>query len=59
MEYKSVKETAKKWDISMRRVQTLCSQNRIQGAQKIGNSYIIPEDAQKPIDKRYKYKEGK
>lgn len=50
----SVKETAFKWGMSPRRVQLLCNQNRIIGAQKVGNSWVIPKDAEKPEDARKK-----
>jgi DNA adenine methylase len=48
----SAKEVAKKWNISQRRVSILCSENRISGAIMVGNMWIIPSDAEKPIDKR-------
>lgn len=54
MGYISVKDASEKWKISVRRVQTLCEQNRIVGASKVGNAYIIPEHAEKPTDKRKK-----
>lgn len=54
MNYISAKETATKWDISQRRVATLCSEGRIVGAMFVGNSWIIPYDAAKPIDARTK-----
>lgn len=48
----SAKEAAEKWDISRRRVVILCSENRIDGAMMVGNMWIIPSNAEKPIDKR-------
>lgn len=48
----SAKEAAEKWKISQRRVSVLCSENRINGAMMVGNMWIIPADAEKPIDKR-------
>ncbi|MDE6586265.1 MAG: DNA adenine methylase [Clostridia bacterium] len=48
----SAKETAKKWNISQRRVAILCAENRIDGAMMVGNMWIIPSTAEKPIDKR-------
>ena len=54
MNYISAKETATKWDISQRRVATLCSEGRIIGAMFVGNSWVIPCDAVKPIDARTK-----
>lgn len=54
MNYISAKETATKWDISQRRVATLCSEGRISGAMLVGNAWIIPYDAAKPADARTK-----
>lgn len=48
----SAKEAAEKWNISQRRVSILCSENRIDGAMMVGNMWIIPSTAEKPIDKR-------
>ena len=48
----SSKEAAEKWEISQRRVAILCSENRIDGAMMVGNMWIIPSNAEKPIDKR-------
>jgi len=52
MEYLSISQTAEKWGISKRRIQVLCSQNRIEGATKIGSYWAIPDDAEKPKDER-------
>ena len=54
MKYISASEAAAKWNISARRVSTLCAEGRIPGAQKAGSYWIIPEDAQKPADARIK-----
>lgn len=48
----SAKEAAEKWNISQRRVAILCTENRIEGAMMVGNMWIIPSTAEKPIDKR-------
>lgn len=52
MEYMSAKEAANKWGISQRRVAVLCSENRIDDATRIGNMWVIPTTAEKPIDAR-------
>ena len=54
MEYLSLRQTAEKWGISIRRLQTLCITDRILGAKKIGSFWVIPEDAEKPKDARIK-----
>ena len=48
MEYLTVRETARKWNLSDRMVQQFCTAGRIPGAQKFGNSWAIPADAEKP-----------
>ncbi len=47
-------EAAKKWNISHRRVQLLCAEERINGVFKLGENWAIPDDAEKPIDNRKK-----
>ena len=54
MEYLSLKQTAEKWGITVRRVQVLCSQDRIPGAMKIGSFWVVPKEAEKPKDQRIK-----
>lgn len=54
MEYISASEAAKKWGISERRVQKLCEENRIPGVERFGRMWLIPQNAKKPVDKRYK-----
>ena len=52
MEYITIKEASEKWNLSVRRVQTICKEGLIPGAKKFGNSWAIPKDSEKPIDKR-------
>ncbi|MCC2221304.1 MULTISPECIES: helix-turn-helix domain-containing protein [Lachnospiraceae] len=54
MEYMSAPQAAEKWGISERRVQILCKENRIPGASKLGYMWLIPKDAEKPVDGRLK-----
>ena len=54
LEYISAPEAAKKWGISERRVQKLCEENRIPGVAKFSRMWLIPKDAEKPTDGRYK-----
>ena len=58
MEFLSTTEIAKKWNISRRRVTTLCIQGRMDGAVHKGNMWLIPEDAKKPDDPRRVQKNG-
>ena len=48
----SVREAAVRWNITERRVATLCKNGRIAGAEKQGNRWLIPADTQKPADQR-------
>ena len=48
MNYLSVAEIAKKWNISERSVRNYCAQERIPGAVLIGKTWHIPENAEKP-----------
>lgn len=48
MQYLSVNETAKKWNISERSVRNYCAQGRVQGAFLTGKTWNIPEAAEKP-----------
>lgn len=48
MNYLSVAETAKKWNISERSVRNYCAQECIPGAVLIGKTWHIPENAEKP-----------
>lgn len=52
MDYMSAREAAEKWGISQRRVAVLCAENRIENAAMVGNMWIIPTKAQKPVDAR-------
>ncbi|MCH5321323.1 MAG: N-6 DNA methylase [Eubacterium sp.] len=52
--YISVSDAAEKFNISKRRVQILCEQGRIEGANRVSGIWLIPDDAQKPVDARRK-----
>ena len=54
MNYITIKETAKKWGVTDRQVQLLCKKGAVEGAQKFGRSWMIPENAEKPHDGRTK-----
>lgn len=52
MKFITTKDAVKKWNISERRIRQLLQDGRIEGAVKNGNSWNIPVDAIKPVDKR-------
>lgn len=54
MEYMTIQQAAEKWNIGVRRINTLCNENRIPGALKFANAWAIPKDAVKPRDERVK-----
>lgn len=54
MKYISTIDAGKKWGLSSRRVSILCSEGRIPNAEKIGHTWLIPSDADKPSDARIK-----
>ena len=50
--FMTVKETAERWRLTERRVQKMCSDGKIEGVQKFGSAWVIPEEAEKPEDGR-------
>lgn len=50
----SVKEAARQWNLTERRVSALCKDGTIKGAFKKGRSWQIPSDTKKPQDRRIK-----
>lgn len=53
-EYMTAQEAAELWGISVRRVQRLCKENRIEGVMNINRVWLIPKNAEKPADARKK-----
>ena len=51
MEYISIKDAAHKWGVSERMVRRYCSEGKIKGAVVKDNTWLIPEDANKPSAK--------
>ncbi|MBS6369695.1 MAG: helix-turn-helix domain-containing protein [Faecalibacterium prausnitzii] len=54
MDYMTLKEAAEKWGVTPRRVNYYCAAGRIPGAVKMATIWLIPKDAEKPIDGRTK-----
>ncbi len=59
MDYLSVIEAEKKWNISARRLQQLCKSGAINGAVKQGRSWLIPEDADLSHKRNTKSRSGR
>lgn len=54
MDYMTLKQASEKWGITPRQINYLCAARRIPGAMKMATIWLIPKDAEKPADARYK-----
>lgn len=54
MEYLTTVELSERWNITSRRIGVLCAEGRIEGVIKKGKMWLIPSDAAKPLDARFK-----
>lgn len=54
LDYMTLKEASVLWGISPRMINYYCATSRIVGAVKMGTVWLIPKDAEKPIDGRTK-----
>jgi DNA (cytosine-5)-methyltransferase 1 len=52
MDFLTTTEMAEKWNITRRRIATLCKEGRVEGAVLKGKTWLIPGDAKKPDDPR-------
>lgn len=50
--YNTVKEVSEMWGLKERTIQIMCAEGRIKGAVKFGRSWAIPEEIERPKDKR-------
>ena len=51
---KNCKQIAIEWGLSERTINDLCKKGKIEGAKKVGRIWQIPDDAERPIDRRIK-----
>ena len=54
MDYMTLKEASEKWGVTPRQINYLCAGGRIPGAVKMATIWLIPKDAEKPADRRFK-----
>ena len=54
MDYMTLKEASEKWGVSPRRINYYCTAGRIPGAVKMATIWLLPKNAEKPIDGRTK-----
>lgn len=52
--YKTISEKAVEWEVTPRWIQVLCKEGRIEGAERVGKTWAIPEATKKPADARKK-----
>lgn len=53
-EYMTAQEAAEKWEVSLRWVQRLYKDNRVDGVINVNRVWLIPKEAKKPADARFK-----
>lgn len=54
MDYLSIKQLSEKWGISKEEFKLCVQQGESPELKKVGYSWIIPDDAEKPVDARIK-----
>lgn len=54
MDYMTLKEASEKWGISACQINYYCSAGRIPGAVKMATIWLVPKEAEKPVDGRTK-----
>ena len=54
MDYMTLKEASEKWGVTPRQINYLRAGGRIPGAVKMATIWLIPKDAEKPADRRFK-----
>ena len=54
MDYMTIKEASEKWGVSVRQINYYCVGGRIPGAVKMAGVWLLPQNAEKPVDGRTK-----
>lgn len=55
----TAKELSQRWGVTVRMISVYCTKGEIPGAEKVGSMWLIPKDARKPADRRYKISKEK
>ena len=50
MDYMTLKEASEKWGVSVRQINYYCVGGRIPGAVKMAGVWLLPQNAEKPVD---------
>ena len=58
MDYMTLKEASEKGGVSSRQINYYCTDGRIPGAVKMAGVWLIPKEAEKPKDRRYRGPKG-
>lgn len=58
MDYMTLKEATEKWGVSLRWINYYCAAGHISGAMKTATIWLVPKNAEKPIDGRTKQGKG-
>lgn len=48
----TLREASEKWGISTRQINYYCAEDRIPGAVKMAGVWLLPKEAEKPVDGR-------
>lgn len=51
--YITVMQAAEKWGVSPRTVRSWIERDKLPEAERVGRDWLIPEDTQRPADRRY------
>jgi hypothetical protein len=54
LEWITLEQTGNVWGLKSRWVQAMCSNGQIPGVVRLGRIWLIPKNAQKPVDGRTK-----
>lgn len=54
LEWISPQQAAEKWGLTERHVQSLCANGKIKGVARLGRTWLIPRNAERPADGRTK-----
>lgn len=52
MDYMTLREASEKWGISTRQINYYCTEDRIPGVVKMAGVWLLPKEAEKPVDGR-------
>lgn len=51
-DYETIRDTAERWGLTVRRVQKMCAEGKIPGVVKFGKQWAVPKNVERPKDAR-------